>query len=449
MKSAQRVVWTEGLFITPQHLQQQDLYHEGLVATRVAALSPYPWGVLQLEIDREALAAGQLQLVRFEGIFPDGMPLQFEKGSAEAPPGRPVDDHFPPSARVLEVFLGLPREGGGGSSYGAANAARYSLVSRQVADQSAPASIVGVEYAQRNVRIVFGDEEREGLECVKIAEIVRDASATPTVLESYVPPCLRLDAAPSIAEGLRKLLRTMAAKQRELSDSRRHRDASSLEFTASDVTRYLQLNALNGCVPLLAHLVEAGDLHPYSAYLLLLQVAGQLSTFAAESDTPTVPKFQFLDLRATFDPLLLQLSSHLRSVAIEQCISVPLEQRGGMQVGRLTDERLAKCQQFILTVKSELPEQQVAEQVPRLSKIASVADIQGLVQAAAPGVPLQVTFRPPPEVPVRPGLVYFSLGTGDPNWRNALRDRAVAIYLPQPFDPQRTKLELLAVPSNR
>jgi type VI secretion system protein ImpJ len=62
-------------------------------------------------------------------------------------------------------------------------------------------------------------------------------------------------------------------------------------------------------------------------------------------------------------------------------------------------------------------------------------------------VPLQVTFRPPPEVPVRPGVVYFSLSTQDPYWRNVVRDKSVAIYLPQSLDPTRTQLELLGVPT--
>ena len=441
MNSPQRVVWTEGLFLTPQHLQQHDRYQEALIAARVGALSPYPWGVISQQIDREALSQGQLQFLRFSAILPDGLPLIFERGQAEAPAARGIDDHFPASARTLEVFLGLSREREG------ADSARYGAVSRPVADLGASSSVVPVEFAKPNVKVLFGDEPREDFESIKVAEILRDATGAPALLESYVPPCLRLDASPSLLEGLRKLLRTMGAKQRELTDARRHRDASALEFTASDVTRYLQLNALNGVVPVLTHLVESGDLHPYPAFLLLLQAAGQLSTFAVETEAPAPARFQFLDLRATFELLLAQLTSHLRAVALEQCIPVPLETKaGGMHIGRLTDDRFAKCSQFILAVRSELAEQQVAEQLPRLSKIASVAEIQGLVQAAAPGVPLQVTFRPPPEVPVRPGVVYFSLGTQDLCWKNALRDRSVAIYLPQPFDPARTQIELLAVP---
>ena len=51
MKPIQRVVWSEGMLVAPQHMQQQDLYHERLLDERIAALSPYRWGVVSVEID--------------------------------------------------------------------------------------------------------------------------------------------------------------------------------------------------------------------------------------------------------------------------------------------------------------------------------------------------------------------------------------------------------------
>ncbi len=37
-----KVVWTEGLFLQPQHLQQQDRYFERLVRTSTGGLRPSP-----------------------------------------------------------------------------------------------------------------------------------------------------------------------------------------------------------------------------------------------------------------------------------------------------------------------------------------------------------------------------------------------------------------------
>ena len=74
-------------------------------------------------------------------------------------------------------------------------------------------------------------------------------------------------------------------------------------------------------------------------------------------------------------------------------------------------------------------------QLPRLIRSASTR-----------GVPVQVTFRPPSEIPVKSGITYFSLMLQNDYWKGVLQDRLVSIYLPPPFEPERVKLELLAIP---
>lgn len=451
MKTPQRVVWSEGMFMNPQHLQQADLYHEGLLAARLGALTPYDWGVVEQEVDEKALAAGQFQLLRFAGILPDGLPLSFERGQPEAPQTRPIEEHFSANKRSLDVYLGVAREREGIASYGATEESttspRFSMVSRSVPDLAAAESVVPVAFAQRNLRLLFGTEPREDYDVIKIAELVRDRTGAAALASNYIPPCLRISASPYVLDRLRQILKAMQGKQRELAEGRRHRDATALEFSAGDVTKYLQLSALNGLIPQVAHVVEVADLNPQMVYLLLCQAAGQLSTFSAEADPGDLPKFQYTNLRATFDGLFQLLQKLLDVVAIEQCITVTLESRkDGMHLGRLEDERFLKAAQFILAVRSDLPEAEVAKSLPNLSKIASFVEIRDIIKAAAPGVPVEVTFRPPAEVPVKPGVVYFSLESGDPYWKNVISEQNVAIYLPRPFEPSKTKLELLAVP---
>jgi len=447
MRAPQRVVWTEGLFMTPQHLQAQDRYHEAYVTARVAALTPYDWGVLEIELDSEALSSGQLQLIRFSGLLADGLALAFEKGEAEAPTARSVEAHFPSQQRSIEVFLAVRREREGQDGADPSTS-RFQVSPRPVADLQAATSVVSVAFARPNVQLLFGSENREDFETLKVAELVRDPSGGFALNADYVPPCLRVGAAPFIIAGLRQLLRVVLGKQRELSDSRKQRDAASAEFSASDVTRYLQLNTLNGLIPVLAYLVDAADLPPLQAYLTLIQAVGQLCTFGAGGDPTQMPRFQYAQLGAVFGQLFERAQALLRSVAIQQCIPVPLEARpGGLLTGKLDDERLRSCGQFILTVRGPQSEQQVAELFPKLSKIASASEVQGLIQASAPGVPVSVVFRPPPEVAIKPGTVYFAISTQDGYWKNAIRDRSVAIYVPQALEPSRVQVELLGIPS--
>ncbi|HET6279435.1 MAG TPA: type VI secretion system baseplate subunit TssK [Polyangia bacterium] len=458
MKPPQRVVWSEGMLVSPQHMQQQDLYHERLLDERIAALAPYRWGVVSAELDAGALGTGQLKMTKFIGVLPDGLYLGFEGGDPESPPVRPIEAHFAPTQAVCEVFLGLPKERDGvpsisveqpsptpGASTKAARA-RFRAVTRPIADLTGHAQDLTMAFAHRNAVILFGDETREDYDAVKIAEIVRDGRGALITNETYIPPTLRIDSSTFLMGGVRRLLALMVAKQRLLAGDRRQREGASIEFGVGDVTRFLQLNTINAAIPMLTYATSNGEISPNQLYLLLVQVAGQLATFSPDVDPSQLPIFSFTDLRGTFEELFARVTALLRTTVREAYMTVPLEIIDGFHVGRLDEDRLLTAVHYVLAVHSEVPEDRLAQRLPGMCKIASQADLPQVIRAAAsPGVPISVNHRPPSEIPVRAGVTYFSLSLQNDYWKHVLESRTVAIYLPPPFDPQRVKLELLAV----
>ena len=88
-------VWTEGLFMTPQHLQQSDLYHEALLHARMHAVAKYDWGITGCQFDDRALSAGQLKLVKCHGFFPDGIPLLRRRPRRGRDRGAPARGRLP------------------------------------------------------------------------------------------------------------------------------------------------------------------------------------------------------------------------------------------------------------------------------------------------------------------------------------------------------------------
>lgn len=445
MNSPQRPVWSEGMLLSPQHLQSLDKAYEALVAARLAALAPIDWGVVDLEIDEAALAAGEVRLLRFVGVFPDGLPLAFDDAE-RAPPPRPVAERFPPAARSLDVLLGVPREREGVPSFadeGASSPSRYLAATRVVHDATAPGATAEVRTARPNATVLLGDEPREDHDTIKVAEVVRSENGQFKLDKAYVPPCLRLAASPWILGRLRELLALLISKQRNLSETQRHRESAS-EMTAPDLVRILRLLVLGSHIPEMAHLADAGDASPRECYRALGRLAGQLCTFRGD-DPSALPKFNHVDLRATFEPLFKRLHELLVGFGDPQYAAIPFEQRpGGVYLARLHDDATLRAQLF-LAVSSDQPEGRVAEQVPELCKISSLSEIVTLIRGAVPGLALEVLHRPPPQLPVNPGVVYFSLVQRDRYWERIVAERNLALFLPPPFDPARTRLELLAI----
>src|SRR5512146_2171439 len=109
MRQLQKVLWTKGVLLNPQHLQTQDRYLENLLAFRLSALSVYPWGFSRLEHDREALMGGVLNLAGATGLLPDG--LVFDVGEADpAPSPLPLAEHWQPDQTSMLVYLAIPEQ---------------------------------------------------------------------------------------------------------------------------------------------------------------------------------------------------------------------------------------------------------------------------------------------------------------------------------------------------
>ena len=82
---SRKPIWTEGVYISQHHLQQQDRYHEGLLRERLAPIVHFDWGVVELGIDETALGANQFKLSAFRAVWPDGTVIS-GAGGKDAPP---------------------------------------------------------------------------------------------------------------------------------------------------------------------------------------------------------------------------------------------------------------------------------------------------------------------------------------------------------------------------
>mgnify|MGYP006334804823 FL=1 len=72
MTISNKVVWSEGLFLRPQHFQQHDRYLERYIDGRCDAFGGYGWGLLEWSLDTELLKLGKIGMRKPRGGLPDG-----------------------------------------------------------------------------------------------------------------------------------------------------------------------------------------------------------------------------------------------------------------------------------------------------------------------------------------------------------------------------------------
>lgn len=444
-----RVAWHEGMLVSPHHFQQNDLHHETQLATRVSALTPYAWGVISVSFDTRALVSGQCRITGFEGLFPDGLAIVFRDGDDLAPPARAIDERFGTTQQSLEVFLGVQKERPIAANVtNDPNArARFRARTRPVVDTSSGATELEIPFADPIVTILFGNENRDDYVCVSIGEIVRNGTSGYSLHPTFVPPLLRVSGSEFVFDGLKRVVASATARRKSIAEERRQRDAATVEYNATDITRFLLLNALDTFIPRLRYFSELGDCSAREAYLELVSLAGALCTLSGNEDPSTFPDFHYTDLRRTFEPLFARLMTLLSVALAGRYVVVPLSSRDdGMHFGEIGDDRILRDgSRWYLVVHSDIPEAHVVQNAPRLAKVASWDGIAPLLTSAMRGVAIEHELRPPKEIPVRAGAVYFGMPPADPFARTIRTERKIAVYLPPPFDPKRVRIELCAI----
>src|SRR5262249_1668284 len=126
-----RVVWQEGMFLRAQHFQQQDRWLEALVRASSAPLRSYPWGVVEMTIDRDLLRTGRFALTSGSGIFEDGTVFAVP-GEADHPAPLELSE----KVRNAVVYLGTPVRQTGAAEIAAGSGAdgRYAAGEFEAAD---------------------------------------------------------------------------------------------------------------------------------------------------------------------------------------------------------------------------------------------------------------------------------------------------------------------------
>jgi type VI secretion system protein ImpJ len=286
MSANRKVLWNEGMLLTPHHFQQQDNYHEEQLSARLASLVPYEWGVLDLQLNEDSIANGTCEIVRCRAVMPDGLIVNIPQRDA-APDPRPAANHFPPEAAKLDLFLAVPARRAGAANYQTSGGERLPTVrywqdAGLVQDETTGRNEQQVAFARSNLRLMFASELREGYDSIKIAELRRTATGNLAFNPDYVPPALNVAASPWMVQMLRQIVEILITKSSSLGEQRRQRTTSLADFTTSEIAVFWLLNTVNASIPVVSHLFRTRIVHPERLYTELAELCGRLMTFSTD-----------------------------------------------------------------------------------------------------------------------------------------------------------------------
>lgn len=451
MKNAKRVVWSEGMFLTPQHFQTQDRFIEDYLQFRFRASHFANWGIIELAVDTESLSNGQFSLQKCRGIMPDGLAFSLPDAD-DLPASRPIGPHFAPTQEALDVYLGIPIRQSRKSNIALQNGEegaprdniRYQAETLVVSDECNGNEEHAVQVAKGNFRLLFGDELLDGFTTVRVAQVTRNSAGLPVLNPQFVPPCLDLASNEFLFMILRRQIEILSTKSSTLANSRRQAGKGLADFTTSDIANFWLLNTVNLHLPLLKHIWAVRHGHPEMLYVAMLQLAGALCTFSLDNHPNNLPDYDHENLGACFYALDEKIRMLLETVIPTNFIPIPLRSADKYTwSGMIQEDRYFLNSQFFLAVGAKMGVDDLIQQVSRRVKVAATADIQRLVTNALPGITLRHTPVPPSAIPMKLDNQYFQLNQSGPMWGSIVNSRTVSVFVPSEIPD--AKMELFIV----
>ncbi|MCX7126897.1 type VI secretion system baseplate subunit TssK [Aeromonas sp.] len=431
MSSRNRVIWREGLFIKPQHFQQQQRHSDYALHARLSALSDYFYGLQSLAINEDYLGFGRIALVGATGILPDGTVFNIPNDDVLPTPLEITDA----SAANQKVYLALPLSVSGVNevNQGGQVATRLQAHRHDVRDlHSEGGDVVSLEVGRVSLRLMLEREDRSAYASLAIARILDKRPDGGLMLDPNFMPCsISVSAIPTLKRFLGESAGLVAERARSLSQ----RIAAPGQQGVADVAEFMMLQLLNRAQPQLSHLARLGTLHPERLHEALVQLCGELMTFTDESRLP--PEFAAYrhdDQQVSFEPVMLALRQALSTVLSPRAVSIQLRKHQyGVMVAMVNESELMQSADFVLAVRARMPQEQLRKQLLQQTKVASSDKIRELISLQLPGIPLLPLPVAPRQLPYHAGYSYFQLDRQSPAWQMLAVSNTLAFHIAGDF----------------
>ena len=425
-----RVVWREGMYLRPQHFQQQDRYLHALVERRTSVLHPYAWGITHLKIDQAALGDGNIAVEQCRGVFDDGTPFHVTESNLSSL-------QLESEAEGAKICLGLLR-----TKFGAKEVSkdalskeftRYRVGEWKTRDINGDAvDDADVEICKLRVRLMLESDRLSDETTLSIARVEKvEKDGTLILDENFIPPCLDCQSVSKI----RKIIEQTLTQLNNLGEHLSKRVEEGARGGVSEVSKYLVLQITNRFSPLFAHWSHLKGLHPLDLYEALAQLAGELVTFnPAQRRPPNFPLYRHNALNEALDGVYAVVEEELKRRPEEMAVEIALvSDRYNFRVGKIREDKMFVNSMFVLAAQADMATEVLRRDLPPQTTIGAPQEVTQLVKSHLPGVGLFPMPVKPPQIPMRTETNYFELEQSGTHWQQLVKAGGIAIHIPDTF----------------
>ena len=471
MEPLRPLFWGQGMFLQPQHFQQQDWYQEARLQHYFHLFLPFCWGVKSLTLNEPALQNFLFEVEECEVVTWDGTILRFRGDSrpsnAKLEP-RSFERDLDPGGKPLSVYLGIKRlqleesnllssaavDGGGNGGAGGGEHQRFLLEEAETPDLYAagdpPSSLQYLAY-QAHILFDVPASRSQDYELVKVAEVLRSADGKGGILSKrYLPPAITVRSSLLLETMLKEIRDLLTAKGQELAQHRRRRGEQLVELGTKDLSYLLMTQTVNRYIPLFHHHLEVGDTHPHFVYALLRQLVGELSSFSetvsvlgAREGEDVLPAYRHDQLWPCFDVATRRVKELLNELTTAPIGDILLRHDGEFFAANLEPQFFAGDNRYYLAIRSDLTPTQLFRLLQDTGKITSREEMPKLQKSFLFGLKIDGLEAPPEELVMRAHYRYFQIDRHSDHWHKIQQHQNIAVYCAAL--PPETEMRLLVI----
>jgi len=422
-----KVVWKEGLFMRPQHFQQNDRHFTHELMTRTKELGSNTWGLFDMNIDNHYLSAGKIVLNKAAGVMPDGTLFEISSKTDALSLDIKVED----SSKSLFLALPITMHHSDEVHFEDQKNRITRLIAEDISDipntNAGEMSEADVTAARYNFKLLLEDDLNEGYVKIKLGNVADvTASGAVSMDESYIPTFLHLHASQDLISKMNELVSTLSYRAEKLAQK-----LSDSNVQATELGDYLMLQLLNKTDSRLHYYFTQDRIHPSELFLELSSLIGELAVFMKKEKRILEPFIYDHERQGeSFDNILCELNDMLSMVLEQNSVSLPVEKRQhGVFISKLSEKSMINSSSFVFAVKADMDGEKLKKLLQSNLKMGSIETIRDLVNYHLGGFKLKSLATAPRQIPYKVNYVYFKVELEAEDKEKLVRSGGFAFHL--------------------
>ncbi len=446
--------WTEGLFLQPHHLQylQRAIFKYG--RKNRTTYMPYPYGLIDFEIDTDALSSLRVIVKRFSAVMPDGTEISMPGNVVLAP--LDLTATLKEHPEDITVYLAVPlwSEFDANLSDGSSAAAKrlFSTAEHALRDENSGDNEISVVTRRINARLITQFDDQTDMQVLPVLKLVAvsDQGTEKGLVanEKYIPPFMVLTQDCLLSKMASDLLYKTTRCRDKLLNDLTVAQFKPEAFSGINAYNMMKLRILNLYENRLSSLLSLKNLTPFDLYLELRSFLAELRSMHPMNEIAEIEPYDHLDCVRQFNDIVNDIYSMIMTEGGAGYVRLDFgpAPEGDYLYTALSTDNIVKASEYYLAVHCAAEERRIISSLEKGDTFKLINPAAKMMRAR--GIRLAEMRYPPRFLPTLSDTLWFKLQVAETpsTWRDIQTEKGILIdYAPDLFPDLKVSLFITIV----